>query len=125
MASLHGLAEEASNITSSTTGADYNDDYDHEDDESIPSLLVFELQEFIRPTSNEIAIFGADDREKAGCGRDVSISATVSQSVCTLVAEEQTPSSSYHDFNTDNLIPSVTHCMKITKDTGYYIYIGS
>ena len=86
MASLNYLAEEASNITISTTGADYNDDYDPEDDEAIPSLLVFELQEFIRPTSNEIAIFGADDKEKAGCGLYVSISATGRQSIHIILA---------------------------------------
>ena len=68
-------------------GVDNNDDYYHKDDDEMPSLLVFYPQKFVWPPSNVISIFGADDKEKAGCGRDVSISATVSQSVCTLVAE--------------------------------------
>ena len=36
MAHLHGLVEEASTITSSTTGVDYNTDDDHKDDEAMP-----------------------------------------------------------------------------------------
>ena len=43
---LHDLVDQASNITSSTTGVDYNDDYDHEDDDAMPSLLFFEPQDF-------------------------------------------------------------------------------
>ena len=64
MAHLHGLVEEASTITSSMTGVDYNDDYDHEDDDAMPSLLAFEPQEFTWTSSNEINIFGADDKAK-------------------------------------------------------------
>ena len=44
MANLHGLLEEDSTITSSTAGVDYNDDYDHKNDDTMPSLLVFEPQ---------------------------------------------------------------------------------
>ena len=36
---LHDLVEEASTITSSMTGVDYNDDYDHKYDYAMPSLL--------------------------------------------------------------------------------------
>ena len=43
MAHLHDLVEEDSTITSSTTGADYNDDGEQEDDDAIPSLLVWSL----------------------------------------------------------------------------------
>ena len=64
MAHLHDLVEEASNIISSTTGVYYNNDYDHENYDAIHSLLVFEPQEFFRPPSNIIAIFGADDKAK-------------------------------------------------------------
>ena len=39
--SFDGLVEEASNITSSTTGVDYNDDDDHKYDVAIPWLLFF------------------------------------------------------------------------------------
>ena len=49
------------------TGVDYNDDYDHKDYD-MPSLLVFEPQEFSRPLSNAISIFGADDKAKSVCG---------------------------------------------------------
>ena len=49
------------------TGVDYNNDDDHEDDDTMPSLLVFEPQEFAWPPSNTISIFGADDKEKEGC----------------------------------------------------------
>ena len=44
MAHLHDLVEEASTIYSSMTGVDYNYDDEHEDDDAIPSLLVFEPQ---------------------------------------------------------------------------------
>ena len=43
MAHLHYLVDETSTITSITTGVDYNDDDDHEDDDTMPSLLVFTL----------------------------------------------------------------------------------
>ena len=59
MAHLHDLVEESSAITSSINGVDYNDDYDHEDDDTMRSLLVFESHEFYHPPSNTIAIFGA------------------------------------------------------------------
>ena len=65
---LHDLLEEAITITSSTTGVDYNDENDHEDDDTMPSLLVFEPQDFVRPPSNAISIFGAEERAKGGCG---------------------------------------------------------
>ena len=41
---LHDLVEEASTIYSIMTGVDYNYDDEHEDDDAIPSLLVFESQ---------------------------------------------------------------------------------
>ena len=44
MAHLNYLVQEDSTITSIMTGVDHNDDYDHEDDESMPSLLVFNTQ---------------------------------------------------------------------------------
>ena len=50
------------------------------------------------------------------------MSATSRQSVRTIVAEVQAPSASDHDFNTEHLIPSVTHCMKVTSDAGDYLY---
>ena len=68
MAHLHDLLGQDSNITISMTGVDYNDDYDHKDYDTMPSLLVFEPQEFSRPLSNAIAIFGADDKAKSVCG---------------------------------------------------------
>ena len=50
------------------TGVDYNNDNDHENDYAMPSLLVFEPQDFVRPPSNKISIFGADDKKKERCG---------------------------------------------------------
>ena len=50
------------------TGVDYNDDYYHKDYDTMPSLLVFEPQEFARPFSNAIYIFGADDKANSVCG---------------------------------------------------------
>ena len=44
MAHLNYLVEEDIDITSSTTGVDYRNDYDHKDDEKMTSLLVFEPQ---------------------------------------------------------------------------------
>ena len=61
MSHLHNLVEDAISITSSTTGVDYNNDDNQKDDDAMPSLLVFEPQEFIRPPSNAI-----DDKAKAG-----------------------------------------------------------
>ena len=52
MAHLHDLVEEASTITSSTNRVDYNDDDDHKDNASMPSLLVSEPREFVRPPLN-------------------------------------------------------------------------
>ena len=46
MSHLHDLVEEASTITISMTGAYYKDNYYHKYDDTIPSLLVFEPQEF-------------------------------------------------------------------------------
>ena len=89
------------------------------------SLLVFEPQEFYRTPSNVISIFGADDKAKTGCGQDVAISATGSQYIRRVVVEGKAPSTSYHDFNTEHLIPSVTHHIKITSDARDYIYSGS
>ena len=51
MSHLHYLLGEDSNITISMTGVDYNDYYDHKDDDAMPSFLVFESQEFARPPS--------------------------------------------------------------------------
>ena len=68
IANLNYLMDKASNITISMTGIDYNYEYDHEYYDTIPSFLFFESQELVRPTSNTIAIFGADDKAKAGCG---------------------------------------------------------
>ena len=124
MAHLHDLVEESITLTSSTADVDYNDDDDHEDDDATPYLPVVELQEFVRTPSNKISIFGDDDKAKAWCGRDVVISVTFCQSVHTIVAEVQAPSSSDHDFNTENLIPPVTHRMNITSDSGDSIYSG-
>ena len=56
--------DKASNITISMTGIDYNYEYDHEYYDTIPSFLFFESQELVWPTSNTIAIFGADDKAK-------------------------------------------------------------
>ena len=98
--SFDGLVEEASNITSSTTVVDYNYDDDQKDDVAIPWLLFFLPQEFFRPPPNKIYIFGADYKAKAGCFRDVAMSATVCQYVRTILSEVQTTSTSYHNFNT-------------------------
>ena len=68
MTYLHDLVEKAITVTSSMTGVDYNDDNDHEDNASMPSLLVSEPQEFFRPPLNSISIFDADEKAKAGCG---------------------------------------------------------
>ena len=68
MAHLHYLLDEYSTITSITTGVDYNNDDDHEDDDAMPSLLFFHPQEFVRSPSNAIAIFGSNDKEKTGYG---------------------------------------------------------
>ena len=51
MAHLHDLVKQDSTVTSSMTGVDYNDYYDHKDDDAMPSFLVFESQEFARPPS--------------------------------------------------------------------------
>ena len=59
---LRDLLEEASTITSSTTGVRYSNDDDHEYDDTMPSFLVFEPQEFVCPPSIKIAIFGADEK---------------------------------------------------------------
>ena len=90
----------------------------------MPSLLVSEPQEFVRPPLNTIVIFCTYDKAKSWCGRDISISATDHQSVLTIVAEGQSPSASDHDFNIEHLIPSVTHHMNITSDAGDSIYSG-
>ena len=100
MAHLNDLLEKASTITSSTTGVDYNDKYDHEDDDAITSLLVFEPQDFPQPPSNKIAIFGADDKERAGCSQDVAIYATGHQYIHKILVERQAKSTSEHNFNT-------------------------
>ena len=68
MPNLHDLVEEASNITSIINGVDYKYDYDHEDDDTIPSLLVFDTQEFAQFPSNKISMFGADDKAEAEFG---------------------------------------------------------
>ena len=83
------------------TGVDYNDDYDQKYYDTMPSLLVFEPQEFSRPLSNAIAIFGANDKSKSVCDRDVAISATGCQYVRTIIEEVQAPSASDHNFNTE------------------------
>ena len=91
MAHLHDLVEEASTITSSTTGGDYNYDGDHKDDDVRPSILVLDPQEFFQPPSNSIAVFVTNDKAKAGCGQDVAISATGHQFLHTVVSEGQVP----------------------------------
>ena len=68
MAHLNYLLGEASTITSIMTGVDYSDDYAHKDYDTMPSLLVFEPQDFARPFSKAISIFGADDKAKSVCG---------------------------------------------------------
>ena len=125
MSRLHDLVEGSSKITSSMTGVDYNNDDDHEDDDTMPSFLFLDPQEFIRSSSKAISIFGADDKTKAGFVQDVAISVTGSQYLCTNVAEGQAPRASDHDFNTEHLIPSLTHIMSITSDAGDYIYSDS
>ena len=67
------------------TGVYYNDDYDHKYYDTMPSLLVFETQEFARPLSNAIAIFGANDKSKSVCDRYVAISATGCRSIRTIL----------------------------------------
>ena len=54
MAHLHDLVEEASTITISTSVFDYNDDDDHEDNSSMPMILVSESQEFVWSPLNAI-----------------------------------------------------------------------
>ena len=87
-------------ITSIMNGIDYNDDYDNKDDDVMPSLLVFETQEFAWPHSNEISIYGDDEKSKGGGGWDFAISATGCQSVRKIVEKVQAQSASYHNFNT-------------------------
>ena len=53
----------------------------------MPSLLVCYNQELSQTPSKTIAIFGADDKAKAGCDQDVVIYANGHQSVRTIVAE--------------------------------------
>ena len=115
---LHDLVEEASIITSITTGVYYNDDYNREDCDAMTPLLCFEPQEFVRPPSNTISIFDTDDKATSVCGQDVTISANGHQSVLMIVAEGQAPSASYHDFNIDHLITSVTRFVNITSGAG-------
>ena len=86
MAHFHGLVEDNITITSGTTSVDYNDNYDHEDDDTMPSLLVFEPQDFSRPLSNAIVVFGDYKKTKSGCSWDVAIFATGFHSVCTTIA---------------------------------------
>ena len=124
MAPFHALVEEVSTITSSTTSVDYNDEDDHKDDDAIPSLLVFELQESVRPPSNVIANFGANNKLREGCGRDFAISATGFQSVCTILSEGKVTISLDHDFDTEHLITSLIHCINIKSDAGDSIYSG-
>ena len=90
----------------------------------MPALLFFEPQDFDWPPSNAISIFGAEDKEKAGCGQYVAIYANGRQSIHTIVAQGQAPSAYDHNFNTEHLIPSVNYCMNITSDAGDYIYSG-
>ena len=68
MTHLYDLVEEASTITGSINDVDYNDDYDHRYDGTIPLLLVSEPQQFALSPQNTITIFGADDKANAGCG---------------------------------------------------------
>ena len=121
---FHDLLKEYINITISTNGVEYNDDDDPKDNDAIPTLLVFEPQEFVRLPSNTIAIFGLNDKENAGCCQDISISATCRQSECTIILEGQATVSSDHNFNTEHLIPSLTHCVNIKSDTGNSPYRG-
>ena len=100
MAPLHALVEEVGTITISTTGVDCNDEDDNKDDDAITSLLVFEPQDFSQPPSNKIAIFGADDKERAGCSQDVAIYATGHQYIHKILVERQAKSTSEHNFNT-------------------------
>ena len=72
-----------------------------------------------------MAIFGTDDKAKSGCGRYVAISATSHQPIRTIVVEGQALIASLHDFDKDNLIPSVTHHMNIKSDARYSVYGGS
>ena len=58
----------------------------------------------IMTASDSIAIFGADDNTKAGCGQYFTIFATGRQSIRTIVSEVQVPSASDHYFNTEPLI---------------------
>ena len=118
MAHLHYLVQEASNITSSTTDVYYNDGDGHGDGDTMSSLLDFDPQQFVQTHLNTIGIFGFDDKAKAGCVQDVAISATGRQYVHTIVAEGQAPSASDHDFNTQLLIPPVTHRMNIKSGAG-------
>ena len=69
MSHLHDLVEGSSKITSSMTGVDYNNDDDHEDDDTMPSFLFLDPQEFIRSSSKAISIFGADDKTKSGLSK--------------------------------------------------------
>ena len=62
------MMEGDSTITVSMTGVEYRNDYDHEDDKKMTSLLVFEPQEFAWPPSNKISIFGANNNSKSECG---------------------------------------------------------
>ena len=78
----------------------------------------------LNSSSNAISIFGADDKAESGCVQDVAIYATDIQYLCTTVAEGKAPRASDHDFNKYDLIPSLTHGMNTTSDTGYYIYSG-
>ena len=84
---------------------DYNYNNDHEEDGSMSSLLSSYPREFVRPPSNAIAIFGADYKAKAGCGRDVAMSDTGLQFVRTIVAEEHDTSASDNNLNTEHVIP--------------------
>ena len=124
IAHFHDLLEGGGTITSSTTGVYYNNDNYHEYYDTMPSLLVFEIQEFIRPPSNSISIFGADYKSKSVCGLDVAISTTGFQSVHSIAAEGQDPSALDRDFNTEHLMTSVTHRMNMTSDSGYSLYSG-
>ena len=73
---LHDLVQEASNITSSTTDVYYNDDDGHGYGDTMSSLLDFDTQQFVLTPLNKIGIFSVDDKAKAGCVRDVTISNT-------------------------------------------------
>ena len=124
MAPLHALVEEVGTITISTTGVDCNDEDDNKDDDAITSLLVFEIQESVRPPSNVIANFGANNKLREGCGQYFAISATGCQYVCTILSEGKATIASDHNFDTEHLITSVIHCIKITIDAGDSIYSG-